>query len=323
MKGEGRIHAVVTVVVVGVAGQVGCICVMLVIDPCVEWMPHTIAYMVTAAVGIRRNEERSISMGHSPSTLLKIPRVKTRLINKINANVIAIAVFSVTSDTLTPDRNPPIYMQTTKNFPDHIGQRIFITHMRCVIQRVSSASVSVDGQIVSKIGPGQYSRHSTATAQVQHSQIIMLKMHPYGTSGLLCLVGIHANDQEEDAEWVARRIVGMRLWPNPATGKAWDLSLPDQSYDCLCVSQFTLHGRLKGNKPDYSKAMGPQPARLLYDRFIGRLKAMYDADRIKDGVFGAMMSVELVNDGPVTFIVDSVVDRGRSGNESNDGGVDV
>lgn len=146
--------------------------------------------------------------------------------------------------------------------------------MRAVVQRVTNASVSVDGEIVSKIGPG-----------------------------LLCLIGISEGDQESDAEFIARKILNIRLWPSEK--KAWDLNVQQQQYELLCVSQFTLYGRLKGNKPDFSKAMGPQPARELYDKFVLRLQQSYAADKVKDGVFGAMMAVELVNDGPVTFLLDS------------------
>ncbi|KAI7835933.1 hypothetical protein COHA_010167, partial [Chlorella ohadii] len=79
-----------------------------------------------------------------------------------------------------------------------------------------------------------------------------------------------------------------------------------RGYGVLCVSQFTLFGRLKGaGKPDYSKAMPPQQAREAYAAFLDRLRQQYEADRIQDGVFGAMMQVSLANDGPVTFLLDS------------------
>ena len=146
--------------------------------------------------------------------------------------------------------------------------------MRAVVQRVTSASVSVDGEIISKIGPG-----------------------------LLCLIGITDSDTESDAEFIARKLLYIRLWRSEK--KAWDLNVQQQGYELLCVSQFTLYGRLKGNKADFSKAMGPQPARELYDKFLHRLRQDYIDEKVKDGVFGAMMAVELVNDGPVTFLLDS------------------
>ena len=146
--------------------------------------------------------------------------------------------------------------------------------MRAVVQRVTSASVSVEGELVSAIGPG-----------------------------LLCLIGLREGDTPADAEFIARKLLNMRLWPSEK--KAWDLSVTAQGYELLCVSQFTLHGRLSGNKPDFSKAMGPVAARECYAAFLDRLRAGYRADGVKDGVFGAMMAVDLVNDGPVTFVLDS------------------
>jgi D-tyrosyl-tRNA(Tyr) deacylase len=148
--------------------------------------------------------------------------------------------------------------------------------MRAVVQRVTSAAVSVDGEQISRIGPG-----------------------------LLCLIGIRDGDQESDAEFVARKLLSMRLWPSEK--KAWDVNVTMHDYEILCVSQFTLYGRVKKNNksPDFSKAMGPQLAREFYSGFLDRLRQQYNNSKVKDGVFGAMMQVELVNDGPVTFIIDS------------------
>jgi D-tyrosyl-tRNA(Tyr) deacylase len=162
--------------------------------------------------------------------------------------------------------------------------------MRAVVQRVLSASVSVEGEgVISQIGPG-----------------------------LLCLVGLTATDDLADVDFVARKLLGMRLWQG-SNGKAWDLSAPQMNYDILCVSQFTLYGRLQGNKPDFSRAMAPGPARELYAALLGRLRTGYQEDRVHDGVFGAMMSVELVNDGPVTLIIDSVASEGRGGEGRSSG----
>jgi D-tyrosyl-tRNA(Tyr) deacylase len=178
--------------------------------------------------------------------------------------------------------------------------------MRAVVQRVTSASVEVDGEIVGKIGPG-----------------------------LLCLVGLRDTDTDKDADYIARKILGLRLWPSPDGSKAWDQNVQQRGYGVLCVSQFTLFGRLKGaGKPDYSKAMPPQQAHEAYAAFLDRLRQSYEPDRIQDGVFGAMMQVggglgnldgaesgslgcpvSLVNDGPVTFLLDSAgklsVDEGQ------------
>mmetsp|Transcript_6172 Transcript_6172/g.17244 ORF Transcript_6172/g.17244 Transcript_6172/m.17244 type:complete len:110 (-) Transcript_6172:1298-1627(-) len=102
-----------------------------------------------------------------------------------------------------------------------------------------------------------------------------------------------------------RKILGVRLFSDPESGKAWDKSVVDMGYEVLCVSQFTLLGRLKGNKPDYSRAMPPQEARSFYDGFLSRLRSSYAANRIHDGIFGAMMNVALENDGPVTWTLES------------------
>ncbi|XP_011653368.2 D-aminoacyl-tRNA deacylase [Cucumis sativus] len=151
-----------------------------------------------------------------------------------------------------------------------------IRSMRAVVQRVASASVQVDGRTVSEIGPG-----------------------------LLVLVGLHDSDSDTDAEYICRKVLNMRLFPNESTGKAWDLNVMQKNYEVLLVSQFTLYGMLKGNKPDFHVAMPPQRAKPFYASVVERFGKSYNPDAIKDGVFGAMMKVNLVNDGPVTMQIDS------------------
>ncbi|QHN81028.1 D-tyrosyl-tRNA(Tyr) deacylase [Arachis hypogaea] len=148
--------------------------------------------------------------------------------------------------------------------------------MRAVVQRVASASVEVEGRIVSEIGPG-----------------------------LVVLVGIHDSDSDADADYICRKVLNMRLFPNENTGKAWDHSVMQKKYQVLLVSQFTLYGFLKGNKPDFHVAMPPQKANPFYASLVDRFRNTYNSDAIKDGVFGAMMKVNLVNDGPVTMQLDS------------------
>lgn len=148
--------------------------------------------------------------------------------------------------------------------------------MRAVVQRVASASVEVDGRTVSEIGPG-----------------------------LLVLVGLHDSDSDADAEYICRKVLNMRLFPNETTGKAWDLNVVQKNYEVLLVSQFTLYGMLKGNKPDFHVAMPPERAKPFYASVVERFGKSYCPDAIKDGVFGAMMKVNLVNDGPVTMQIDS------------------
>ncbi|XP_010518784.1 PREDICTED: D-tyrosyl-tRNA(Tyr) deacylase [Tarenaya hassleriana] len=148
--------------------------------------------------------------------------------------------------------------------------------MRTVIQRVSSATVAVDGRIVSEIGPG-----------------------------LLVLVGIHESDTDSDAEYICRKVLNMRLFPNESSGRGWDQNVMQRNYGVLLVSQFTLYGFLKGNKPDFHVAMPPEKAKPFYASLVERFRKAYNPDAVKDGVFGAMMKVNLVNDGPVTMQLDS------------------
>jgi D-tyrosyl-tRNA(Tyr) deacylase len=148
--------------------------------------------------------------------------------------------------------------------------------MRAVIQRVKSASVTVDGAVVSSIG-----------------------------QGLMILVGIGADDTEDDTQYVA----GSDETKNWDGAKPWDRNVMDIDGEVLFVSQFTLHGYFKGNKPDFHHAMGPTDARKLYSELLtyAREKVYVgnDETRIKDGIFGAKMDVALVNDGPVTLLLDS------------------
>ncbi|XP_064935869.1 uncharacterized protein LOC135584432 isoform X2 [Musa acuminata AAA Group] len=150
--------------------------------------------------------------------------------------------------------------------------------MRAVVQRVLSASVEVEGRVVSEIGPG-----------------------------LLVLVGVHESDTDGDADYICRKVLNMRLFSNSKTGKAWDLSVKQSNFGVLLVSQFTLYGILKGNKPDFHVAMPPQKAKTFYESLVEKFRKSYTSDAVKDGVFGAMMKVNLVNDGPVTMQLDSSV----------------
>jgi len=152
-----------------------------------------------------------------------------------------------------------------------------ILSMRLVLQRVKSASVTVEGNVVSSIGPGT-----------------------------LALVGLHEHDSEEDLKYCCKRLLGARLWPNDNGGQ-WRHGVKQKEYDILCVSQFTLYGTLgsKKQQPDYKLAMKSEQAEQMYGRFLEMLKAQYQPDKIHDGVFGAMMDVALVNDGPVTIMIES------------------
>ncbi|KAM7500736.1 hypothetical protein LguiA_025150 [Lonicera macranthoides] len=148
--------------------------------------------------------------------------------------------------------------------------------MRAVVQRVASAGVEVEGRTVSSIGPG-----------------------------LLVLVGLHDSDTDCDAEYICRKVLNMRLFPNDKTARTWDQNVMQRDYEVLLVSQFTLYGILKGNKPDFHIAMSPDRAKPFYTSLVERFQKAYRSDAVKDGIFGAMMKVNLVNDGPVTMQLDS------------------
>ncbi|KAJ8770385.1 hypothetical protein K2173_014999 [Erythroxylum novogranatense] len=127
-------------------------------------------------------------------------------------------------------------------------KKLQIRAMRAVVQRVDSASVEVDGRVVSKIGPG-----------------------------LLVLVGLH----ESDADYICRKVLNMRLFPNDNTGKGWDLNVMQRNYSVLLVSQFTLYGVLKGNKPDFHVALPPLKAKPFYESLVDKFRKAYQSDAIK------------------------------------------
>ena len=145
--------------------------------------------------------------------------------------------------------------------------------MRAVIQRVSRASVTIDGEIV-----GQIDR------------------------GLLVLLGVTHTDTPADARWLAEKIVGLRIF-NDADGKM-NLGLTDVGGSVLVVSQFTLYGDAqKGRRPSFIAAARPEQAIPLYEDFVNGIKAL--GVPVETGRFGAMMNVEMVNEGPVTLILDT------------------
>ena len=146
--------------------------------------------------------------------------------------------------------------------------------MRAVIQRVSRASVTIDGQIKSAI-----------------------------EGGLLVLAGIEDSDTTEDIGWLSGKIVNLRIF-NDSTG-VMNLSVKETGGEILLVSQFTLHASTKkGNRPSYIRASKPDIAIPLYTKMISQLEADL-GKAIGTGEFGADMKVELLNDGPVTIVMDS------------------
>ena len=146
--------------------------------------------------------------------------------------------------------------------------------MRVVIQRVSSASVTINDKVVASI-----------------------------QQGLLLLVGIEEQDTQEDVLWLSSKITNLRIFSDE--NKLMNLSVKDIKGGIVVVSQFTLHAATKkGNRPSYIKAARPETAIPLYEDFIHQLENQLEK-KIQTGVFGADMQVALVNDGPVTIIIDS------------------
>ena len=145
--------------------------------------------------------------------------------------------------------------------------------MRAVIQRVSSCSVTVENQLISRIGPG-----------------------------LLVLLGVAREDEPGDADWLADKVAGLRIFEDE-NGKM-NRSLVDTKGEMLVVSQFTLYGDCrKGRRPSFISAAPPEKAENLYLHFVNRMRHL--GIPVQTGQFQAMMAVALVNDGPVTLIVDS------------------
>lgn len=146
--------------------------------------------------------------------------------------------------------------------------------MRVVIQKVSKASVVVDNMEISSIG-----------------------------KGLLVLLGVEDADGEEDINWLTRKIVQLRIFTDEQG--VMNYSVADVGGEILVVSQFTLHANtIKGNRPSYIRASKPDFAIPVYEKFIQKIEKTL-GKKVGTGIFGAMMKVSLVNDGPVTIIIDS------------------
>jgi len=145
--------------------------------------------------------------------------------------------------------------------------------MRAVVQRVSESSVTVDGEVVGSIGPG-----------------------------LMVLLGVTHEDTEKEADYLADKIINLRIFSDDA-GKM-NRSLRDTEGEMLVVSQFTLYGDCrKGRRPSFIQAAGPDKGNALYEYFVKKVRD--NGVATATGRFGAMMDVSLINDGPVTLIVES------------------
>ena len=146
--------------------------------------------------------------------------------------------------------------------------------MRVIVQRVKSSSVTVEGKLIASI-----------------------------SRGLNLLVGISAMDTEVELDWMTRKCLDLRLFANEVTDKPWDKSIVDIQGEILVVSQFTLYGDCrKGRRPSFSNSATPNTAEPLYNLFVDKLKE--SGLTIATGKFGAMMDVNINNDGPVTLILE-------------------
>jgi D-tyrosyl-tRNA(Tyr) deacylase len=146
--------------------------------------------------------------------------------------------------------------------------------MRVVIQRVSRASVTIGGRKKAETGPG-----------------------------LLVFAGIEETDRDPDVEWLCNKIIQLRIF-NDLNG-IMNLSVSDTKGDIMVISQFTLHAKTKkGNRPSYIRAARSETAIPLYNLFVSRLSQLLGKD-VATGEFGAMMQIELLNDGPVTILIDT------------------
>lgn len=147
--------------------------------------------------------------------------------------------------------------------------------MIAVIQRVAKASVTIDGKLHSEIG-----------------------------KGLLILLGVKTGDNEEQVKYLSKKIIDLRIFPDEQD--KMNLSVKDIGGEVMVISQFTLcadNGK-SGNRPSFVQAEKPERANDIYERMISEMKTIHDEAKIKSGVFAADMKVELLNDGPVTIILE-------------------
>ncbi len=147
--------------------------------------------------------------------------------------------------------------------------------MRVIVQRVTSSRVEINGKIVGKIG-----------------------------KGLNLLVGIAKNDTEAELDWMVRKCLALRLFPDPnSDADRWEKSVLDINGELLIVSQFTLYGDCrKGRRPSFDRSASPNLAKDLYNLFVEKLRS--SGLKLETGEFGAMMQVSIENDGPVTMILE-------------------
>ena len=161
--------------------------------------------------------------------------------------------------------------------------------MRLVIQRATRGRVTVGGAEVASIG-----------------------------AGLVVLVGLSDTDHEADLDFLARKLLALRLFDGQ-DGTGWAASVTAAGGAVLLVSQFTLYGVAKGNKPDFHRAMGGETAGPMFDLFVRKVREAYKGGDVQTGVFGADMQVEIVNNGPVTLQLSTDGETTRAHRAGSDG----
>ena len=148
--------------------------------------------------------------------------------------------------------------------------------MKLILQSSESGCVVVDEKIVGQIG-----------------------------RGVVCLVGIHKDDTDEDLDWTVNKLLSFKCFDGD-DGTPNQKTIGDIDGEILLVSQFTLHARLgSGRRPDFSHSMGGEKASIEFQKFCDKVKAAYVPEKVQTGEFGAMMKVHIVNDGPMTYTFDS------------------
>ncbi|PWN87404.1 D-tyrosyl-tRNA deacylase [Acaromyces ingoldii] len=209
--------------------------------------------------------------------------------------------------------------------------------MRAVLQRVTGATVHVNGKLISRIGPGIVALIGIGTEDTQAeiaplcTKILATKL--WNENQLASHIAVppqYAAEQQTPANGDAPTPAALAAAPGEGVkfdgdaaaageksrseevwgGKPWKRNVMEIQGEILCISQFTLHARLtKGTKPDFHKSMGGAQAKELYDELLAKLRTQYVAERVKDGAFGEMMQCSLTNDGPVTILVDTDIKK--------------
>jgi len=149
--------------------------------------------------------------------------------------------------------------------------------MKLFVQNALSGSVAVDGRVVGEIGVG-----------------------------VVVLVGVHRDDVEAELDWGVQKLLSFQFFAGE-DGTPWQRTIRDVGAGILLVSQFTLHARTSsGRRPDFSRSMGSERANTTFAQFVEKVRSAYDPAKVQTGTFGAMMDVHVANDGPTTFMFDSL-----------------